>query len=384
MSIKVWPFLVSRNRVIDYRTVVAPDFICDAGITKLLARVADGDLTEPGHAILRKVQGSKVGNFTIVFRVVKAIEKDIHPEGGEEILKDTFGREIYLIEGIVFKEMDDLAVTNENIEKAHQYLTKYYCRFWECSDPPSVISSQSFSLILNRTADLLALTEFEPFQVVAKTSTQRSQSEKDNITPTVKYQFDSIAIIAAVTTALLLAIWIVIKVNSSPGISQQPERIENIVAEYKQKAKKHHLYVSVKIPDEQANDTSNVPKLYWIIGQKGCEFTITEDGKSLHKIDERNITSKLIIGTSAITEEKDILCEDVNTFKNLRAKYPYAAIFLSKAGELPMKDYPYNNGIDNSQEIDNLHHLLCNQPAIPKITARIIQPKPAPVYQVPD
>ena len=46
MSIEAWPFLVSRNRYLDYRTVVAPKFICEAGISNLLARVADGDLTQ--------------------------------------------------------------------------------------------------------------------------------------------------------------------------------------------------------------------------------------------------------------------------------------------------------------------------------------------------
>jgi hypothetical protein len=72
MSIKVWPFLVGRNPYLDYRTIVAPDFICDAGIPNLLARAADGDLSEPGYAISRKIEGSKVGDFTIIFRVVKA------------------------------------------------------------------------------------------------------------------------------------------------------------------------------------------------------------------------------------------------------------------------------------------------------------------------
>lgn len=70
MSIEVWPFLVSRNPIIDYRTVVAPDFICKAGIAKLLARVAEGDLTQPGFAIRREILGSKEGNFTVVFRVI--------------------------------------------------------------------------------------------------------------------------------------------------------------------------------------------------------------------------------------------------------------------------------------------------------------------------
>src|SRR4028118_1153524 len=88
MSIEAWPFLVSRNRYLDYRTVVAPKFICEAGISNLLARVADGDLTQSGCAYTRRVQGSKAGDFSIIFQVVEATEKDINPEGGNQVIKD--------------------------------------------------------------------------------------------------------------------------------------------------------------------------------------------------------------------------------------------------------------------------------------------------------
>ncbi|NEQ12001.1 MAG: WD40 repeat domain-containing protein, partial [Moorea sp. SIO4E2] len=103
MSINAWPFLVSRNRYLDYRTVVAPDFICDAKIANLLARVTDGDLTEPGKGFIRQIAGTEAGDFTIVFRIIQATEKDLNSKEGDDILKDEFGRKIYLIEGVVIQ-----------------------------------------------------------------------------------------------------------------------------------------------------------------------------------------------------------------------------------------------------------------------------------------
>jgi hypothetical protein len=49
MTIQAWTFLISRNQSIDYKTVVAPDFISQAKIRSLLAKVSDDDFTESGQ-----------------------------------------------------------------------------------------------------------------------------------------------------------------------------------------------------------------------------------------------------------------------------------------------------------------------------------------------
>lgn len=165
MSIKVWPFLVSRNRMLDYRTVVAPDFICNAGIAKLLARVAEGNLTERGCAIRRRIEGSDAGDFTIVFRVVYAREKDINPNGGNEVLKDSFGREIDLLEGVVFKEVGEIDVKEVDLDKAHKLLTKSFKNFWGWKEPHSAIPSEAFSLELNTSSRSLKIEDLLPFKV---------------------------------------------------------------------------------------------------------------------------------------------------------------------------------------------------------------------------
>jgi WD40 repeat protein len=145
-SIQAWGFLVSRNQYLDYRTVVAPNFMCQAGASSILAKAAEGDLTEKGSAFYREIHNSKVGNLTLIFRVIEATAEDTGI-AGNGVLKDSFGREIYLIEGIVLKEiMPDIVATQENIEETHKQLVEYYREFWDCTTPNSAIPSEPFTL----------------------------------------------------------------------------------------------------------------------------------------------------------------------------------------------------------------------------------------------
>ena len=163
MSFKAWPFLVSRNRYIDYRTIVAPDFICDAKIPNLLARVAEEDLTEPNQAIIRQVVNSKVDDFTIVFQVVMAKEKDIDTKGNDRVIIDQFGREIYLFEGVVIKGIGDVYLIDKDLEKAHEKSMEIYRKFWKCIDPFPVTPSQYFSTGTIDSGKLLKLEKIRRF-----------------------------------------------------------------------------------------------------------------------------------------------------------------------------------------------------------------------------
>ncbi|MFB2836530.1 hypothetical protein [Floridanema evergladense] len=208
MSIKVWPFLVSRNRMLDYRTVVAPDFICNAGIAKLLARVAEGNLTERGCAIRRRIEGSDAGDFTIVFRVVYAREKHINPNGGNEVLKDSFGREIDLLEGVVFKEVGEIDVKEVELEKAHKLLTKSFKNFWGWKEPHSAIPSEAFSLELNTPSSSLKIEDLSPLKVnVPKVIRESIPRPKPTNCP-LKPGFIPVKILFFTTVALILGFWL--------------------------------------------------------------------------------------------------------------------------------------------------------------------------------
>lgn len=159
MSIEIWPFLVSRNTYLDYRTVVAPDFICDAKIANLLAVVAEGDLTKPNEVIIREIVSSKVDDFTIVFQVGIAKEKDIDPEGSNKELVDQFGRKIYLFKGVVIKGIGEnyLYVSDKDIERGYEQSIVAYREFWNWNDikPSRVTKSSKFDIETNTSSQVL-------------------------------------------------------------------------------------------------------------------------------------------------------------------------------------------------------------------------------------
>ncbi len=357
MKIKAWPFLISRNQYLDYRTIIAPDFICKAKITSLLARVADADLTEPKSLIVRQVQGSKVGNFTIAFRVIKATEQDIDNEGhNNKILKDQFGREIYLIEGLVVKEMRNLVVTDKDFNKAHQELIKEYSLFWNCVEPPSVIYSQEFTLE-NDPSNSLRLIEMEPF-LVNKNS---SRSGKDNFSglTTSIFTGNKITLLAFIVAGLILLSWIVKVILPLPSLTAKIVTVNEKLIQEKQ--------IYAEITNVQAGNSS---VKYSIIDWGNSGFVVTDDGKSIYKI-------RFSDDQSATTEKKSITLKNTKKASayliEFQDKYSKAAIFLS--GELKVESSKKELKMDY-EPICQAITKVSNQRLNGKLNATIIDPKP--------
>ena len=183
MAIQAHPFLVSRNRSLDYRTVVAPSFLIDEGISSVLARAAGGNLTLPGYAICREIQGTKLGDFTLIFHVIEANQKDIYPDKADEVLIDPFGREIVFIEGVVLKERPDkFVVTQELFDSIHEQILNSYRSFWEDTNlfEASVVSVNHLELNDNfQSEKILILDEAEPFVLPRNLNKQLSTTEPE-------------------------------------------------------------------------------------------------------------------------------------------------------------------------------------------------------------
>ncbi|MDE5121129.1 MAG: hypothetical protein O4965_13930 [Trichodesmium sp. St19_bin1] len=146
MNQAVWCFLVSANKEFDYRTVVAPDFMCAQNDTFILAQAAGGKITDKGTACYRRIINSKVGSLTLVFRIIKALETDIGISG-DGILKDSFGRVIRLIEGIVFQgnfSETDIVITSEDFDGVHKQIIEHYQKFWPETKPIPAYATQLF------------------------------------------------------------------------------------------------------------------------------------------------------------------------------------------------------------------------------------------------
>ncbi|MEI1375673.1 hypothetical protein PQG02_03220 [Nostoc sp. UHCC 0926] len=378
-----WPFLVSRNQYIDYRTVVAPDFICNAGISSILARTADGDLTEPGNAFIRTIEGSKAGSFTIVFQVVEATEQDINYPGGNAVLKDSFGREIYLIKGFVLKgkhNYRDTEVYQKHIDKSYEYSVESYRQFWQATDYNATISSEAFSLESQEHSKQLRLIGLPSFEIEPQV---------------VSINFN---LIVSIAVALLVIIGIILASLNLKIFGLQHKTEHDIVSVYNQNVKTRHIYV--KITGKLASNGSDASGRYWIIGKEEANFIVTNDGKSIYKTGTQIIASELIPivddKVSASFKEENIPLKKENASKALKKqqdKYKNAAIYIS--GSLPVNspdkikriidikpDQYQTLTISNSNLLISYYPIeqaiiqFKNQVLTGTITLKIIQPKP--------
>jgi len=190
-KIEAWRFLVSRNQFLDYRTVVAPDFMCEANTASLLAKTAEGDLINGDNAYYREIYDSKVGDLTIIYRVSEAQSKYINAEI-EGILKDSFGREIYFIEGIVVKGIQTLLpITIENLGLNHNRLVDDYRDFWEWVAPQSVIPSELIAIELEGIPlQYIQVDAYgvQPSSIRLKHITQSAISNAEQSTPMNSYR----------------------------------------------------------------------------------------------------------------------------------------------------------------------------------------------------
>jgi len=149
--------------------------MCQANIGSLLAKAAEGDRTNDDSIYYREIHSSKVGDLTIIYRVIEAQARDINPEI-DGALKDSFGREIYLIEGIVVKGIKlFISITFENLELNHQQLINDYRNFWEWVSPqPSILSEVT---ILEGEGNPLKYRQV-PEYVISSLSSKSEQSNK--------------------------------------------------------------------------------------------------------------------------------------------------------------------------------------------------------------
>ena len=72
MAATAWPFVITRNQTLDYRTLIAPRFLIDAGRVGVLIREADARGDHPWPVTWQDVRDPKAGDLRLVFRSVAA------------------------------------------------------------------------------------------------------------------------------------------------------------------------------------------------------------------------------------------------------------------------------------------------------------------------
>jgi WD40 repeat protein len=164
MNIETWPFLISRNQYLDYRTITAPEFICNDSSANILSKSADAELIVGENIAYREIRNYRRGEMTLIYRVLKATKKDIGSDDSEEVLRDSQGREISLIEGVIVMGFPlDVKLPANFFETVHEQSIKAYQNFWKCSTPPSASPTKVLSVQKSSADKSLSLKEVTPY-----------------------------------------------------------------------------------------------------------------------------------------------------------------------------------------------------------------------------
>ena len=140
-----WPFLYAANRSLDYRAVVAPEFLVNRERVEFLIRNIDTEV-ENGASDKTKVahlDDPTIGRLTVFYRP-HFVAKD-----GETVL-DRHGRQIVRVDGIVFRDavMPDRlrhGTIEELFGQVNGYLEKNFDEFWGATKGFPTVSSPNFN-----------------------------------------------------------------------------------------------------------------------------------------------------------------------------------------------------------------------------------------------
>lgn len=124
----VWPFVVTRNRLLDWRPVAAPAFLVDAHRDFLLLGGTAGP-DHPQPPTTTRVDDDELGPLTLLYRSrpVAACLADV-----DGATTDRFGRPIHAVEGVVARGttgpepdvLDRIGPLTDDVVRA----------FWSCED----------------------------------------------------------------------------------------------------------------------------------------------------------------------------------------------------------------------------------------------------------
>jgi len=138
-SVAVWPFLIGRNQTLDYRPILVPDFLKEN--SAVIQRAVKLDHHSNSKRSLR-VCDDKHGSLIFNYRSIPARRND-------EVLLDPSSRQIYRIEGFVFRgdhlnqeEIDGILSNDKLFSKAQLELDKAFKNFWKQTEPDKASLSE--------------------------------------------------------------------------------------------------------------------------------------------------------------------------------------------------------------------------------------------------
>lgn len=139
---RAWPFVVTRNRLLDWRPIVAPDFMIAQGGEYLLIHGADpGDGPIPSPVFERIVTTERYGDLTLL-ACSRQATADLIGGSAQEQLVDRVGRPIQLIEGLVLpgRHPGCAARWQAQLARVDAIAQQSFLDFWQSEDeaePPA-------------------------------------------------------------------------------------------------------------------------------------------------------------------------------------------------------------------------------------------------------
>jgi hypothetical protein len=124
-----YPFVVARNRTLDWRALVAPDELINAN--EDYALVLQTGEEHPAPVTIRRWDDHSARPWVLCFRSVPA-DPGFVGEDRMGQLKDKFGRKLYLVEGVVLPGSGEpsTARARELVEQVHDDAVSAFRDFW--------------------------------------------------------------------------------------------------------------------------------------------------------------------------------------------------------------------------------------------------------------
>lgn len=136
MSVEAWPFAVTRNRMLDWRPILAPDFLLEAdGDFMLTYETAADESGDPDRVFRKEVALPQSQQVTLVYRQLP-LTADWIGGSADDRLRDEFGRELDVVEGLVMTgEVPDAEdAFGTFLPQLHPLVRKTLASFWEETD----------------------------------------------------------------------------------------------------------------------------------------------------------------------------------------------------------------------------------------------------------
>ncbi len=170
-KLEVWPFLIGRNQTLDYRPILVPDFLKDN------STIIQSTVKLDHHSsLMRSLQvcDDKLGSMIFSYRSITANRND-------EILLDASSRQIYRIEGFVFRgiqlsqeEIDEI-LSNENLFSwAKLEIDKAFEDFWSQTEPSQACLSGSIPSNISFSKPKFSVTPIVPIEMKMEGGMEKS------------------------------------------------------------------------------------------------------------------------------------------------------------------------------------------------------------------